>query len=368
MSPSAAHRRAVDAQGRLIAPGAGAGERLQAGADLLLDTAGLAAFPVALGRLGRPASEVSQELMLGFSASPQAAGRQLAAEPALPPRVGDELAPPPQRIDVALPPATANEDRLDELLEWNMQTAAMRRGEIAGDLSDWMRGMDQRVMFGEFDDIAPEALLREDLRRMMDDEAFGFNSPEALRLEGFNDTQISQYQDRLQRLEQRFPDEVQRWDNENFGPDAMDFDPPDVDLWGQAVVPEPTPPAQITAYGAPDPQPPDAWQQYLNLPDDAPVVRGQTETALPYLYGAVNTQQPLTWLDQGLAGLYSRTERAAGDLRQPVYTDLEQLRAELRNRGAGLREMEWQLRPVEDLFGLRDGPNGLMAQIGRAHV
>jgi hypothetical protein len=267
----------------------------------------------------------------------------------------------------ALPPATAAEARLEELIEWDMQSREMARsqarGEPPGEPNDWMRDMDRRVGLGEFDDLLPETQLRRDLERMFFEDVNGLLTPQALRADGFSDADIAALSNRYEALQNRFPDTVN-------------------ELWGQPVTPLPPPPAQITldpgpAQGAPDPWRnvgPDPqvlpWQQRLGLPDDAPVVRSQAETASPYLYRTPTTQQPLTWGEQGLAGLYSRSTRAADNLRQPVYTDLGQLRKELEARGAPDRDLTWQLRPVEDLFTARPGPDGQLvpARVTREQI
>ena len=61
-------------------------------------------------------------------------------------------------------------------------------------------------------------------------------------------------------------------------------------------------------------------------------------------------QKPLTWGDQGAAGSYSRSARAAQDLRQPTYSSLEDLKSELLARKASGAELALNGDRLEDLF------------------
>lgn len=84
------------------------------------------------------------------------------------------------------------------------------------------------------------------------------------------------------------------------------------------------------------------------LPDTAPAA--QLIEVNPYLIGNDFPQRPQTWLDQGVAGIYSRSGRAAAQLRQPRYTDVESLRRELEARGAAPKELDRQLESLSEIM------------------
>lgn len=65
-------------------------------------------------------------------------------------------------------------------------------------------------------------------------------------------------------------------------------------------------------------------------------------------------QVPQTWASQGVAGLYSRSQRASGRLGQPQYSDIESLRKELQRQGASPMELNYQLGQIEE--AMADGP------------
>jgi hypothetical protein len=76
--------------------------------------------------------------------------------------------------------------------------------------------------------------------------------------------------------------------------------------------------------------------------------------ANPYMPTNQDFQIPQTWMNQGIAGVYSRSGRAADRLGQPRYTDVESLRRELEARGASPRELRYQLDQFEE--AMLDGP------------
>jgi hypothetical protein len=88
------------------------------------------------------------------------------------------------------------------------------------------------------------------------------------------------------------------------------------------------------------------------LPDTAPAAT--IAEANPYMPTNDFFQMPRTWADQGVAGIYSRSGRAAAQLRQPRYSDIETLRRELEARGASPSELNYQLGQFEE--ALFDGP------------
>jgi hypothetical protein len=71
ITPSRTLERGALASEALLDPETESWDRLGAAGDLLSETVGVAAFPVALGRLGRSGSEVAQELLAGASVAPR---------------------------------------------------------------------------------------------------------------------------------------------------------------------------------------------------------------------------------------------------------------------------------------------------------
>jgi hypothetical protein len=59
-------------------------------------------------------------------------------------------------------------------------------------------------------------------------------------------------------------------------------------------------------------------------------------------------------MNQGIAGAYSRSGRAADRLGQPQYADIEALRRELEKHGAAPGELRYQLDQFEE--AMLDGP------------
>ncbi len=84
------------------------------------------------------------------------------------------------------------------------------------------------------------------------------------------------------------------------------------------------------------------------LPDTAPATA--IADANPYMPTDTAFQKPQTWEGQGIAGTYSRSGRAAAQLRQPRYTDIETLRRELEARGASPRELDYQIDAFDEDF------------------
>jgi hypothetical protein len=76
--------------------------------------------------------------------------------------------------------------------------------------------------------------------------------------------------------------------------------------------------------------------------------------ANPYMPTDRDFQIPQTWMNQGIAGVYSRSGRAADRLGQPQYTDIESLRRELEKHGAAPGELRYQLDQFEE--AMLDGP------------
>ena len=76
--------------------------------------------------------------------------------------------------------------------------------------------------------------------------------------------------------------------------------------------------------------------------------------ANPYMPTNQDFQIPQTWMNQGIAGVYSRSGRAADRLGQPQYTDIEALRRELEKHGAAPGELRYQLDQFEK--AMLDGP------------
>lgn len=76
--------------------------------------------------------------------------------------------------------------------------------------------------------------------------------------------------------------------------------------------------------------------------------------ANPYMPTNQDFQIPQTWMNQGIAGAYSRSGRAADRLGQPQYTDIASLRRELEKHGAAPGELRYQLDQFEK--AMLDGP------------
>jgi len=343
MTPTAAHERATLATRDLIAPDRTMGERLQSGADLALDTAGLAAFPVALGRLGRPAQEVSQELLLGMSVNPQAAARQADEVLALPPPERQALLPPPERID----PDTRG--ILSEILEGRMPTGfGTFEGDVTADTYLRYQNVRDGLRRGEYDDVLSEDELRASLRDLMDSQ----DSWDGWDLFG-DPAKAEIIRARMEALRQRFPDVEGTPDPFAQTPFNFNDDLPDPD-WIQ---------------GPADPDPMDFGHgpffdanrnRTAALPDTAPAA--WVPDANPYnneeLLGGRYVdviQNPLSWRDQGIAGLYSTGARASEKLKQPTYSDPMQLRRELEARGAKPSELDWQMQALQDALDASGG-------------
>jgi hypothetical protein len=339
ITPSRTLERGALASEALLDPETESWDRLGAAGDLLSETVGVAAFPVALGRLGRPGSEVAQELLMGMSVSP--AARQL--DEALPATQRQELAPPPQQLEI--PPAQTDPDLLRRI-------DAVFRGETPAFGPEAMADYDaylnlrDAIRRGEYDDVLSEDQLRASLKDLMDNQAgwevFGSSEEAAL------------IRPRMEALGQRFPDvEPTPLDQVPFNGNQL----PDPDWIGGP--PDPAP-LDTEAFFAGNPGL--GWGSFVGapLPDTAPAFR--VPDANPYNSSELRgdryvevTQNPLTWRDQGIAGLYSTGARAAGGLKQPTYSNLTNLRAELEARGAKPTELNWQMQALQEAFDASGG-------------
>lgn len=122
------------------------------------------------------------------------------------------------------------------------------------------------------------------------------------------------------------------FDEPEFNPNAFDPEGPPEDWLDDVMVP--------------------GSERYTNpvpLPDTLPASR--FPDANPYNTDQGSAYSPLTWSsNEGIAGLYSRSARAAQNLRQPAYGDINQLRRELESRGAPPKELDLQMEYLQDLF------------------
>jgi hypothetical protein len=119
-----------------------------------------------------------------------------------------------------------------------------------------------------------------------------------------------------------------------------------------------------------DPEGAEDWQggpfdpEYTNpvpIPETLPAASFFPEASpyygAPYYGGSAFASNPLNWHSSAaVAGLYSRSARAAGDLRQPTYVDFKQLIHELEARGAPPKELDLQMDDLYDLF--EESPTG----------
>ena len=145
--------------------------------------------------------------------------------------------------------------------------------------------------------------------------------------------------------------EYDSFDEPEFNPNAFDPEAPADDGW--------SPDDDWFADGAfvEEMIPPNVWTTNpVPLPDTAPASSFFPQ-ANPYSMDALSINAPLTWPSTaGVAGLYSRSARAAGDLRQPTYGDFKQLIHELEARGAPPKELNLQMNALYDLF--EESPTG----------
>jgi hypothetical protein len=141
------------------------------------------------------------------------------------------------------------------------------------------------------------------------------------------------------------------FDEPEFNPNAFDPEAPADDGWlpddngfaDGAFVDEMLPPDVGTTNPVP-------------LPDTVPASSFFPQ-AHPYYTNTLSINTPLTWPSTaGVAGLYSRSARAAGDLRQATYGDFKQLVNELETRGAPPKELDLQMAALADLF--EESPTG----------
>jgi hypothetical protein len=162
--------------------------------------------------------------------------------------------------------------------------------------------MDLRIRhdLGEFDDLLTESDLLENFRELRSMEADGLLTAQALMGHGLTPNQADTIINRYRSLEQRFGQ-----------PEEGLLDISDLDL-DEDFVPAQVPPTLV-------PVPTQASTRSL------PVSAGETL-------------------------LYSRAANAAQQLKQPVYTDPDQVRRELEARGAPGRELDLIGRQLDDLF------------------
>lgn len=146
-----------------------------------------------------------------------------------------------------------------------------------------------------------------------------------------------------------------------FDPDDIDFGP-DIDQIA-AGADTPAVPEQLILQALEGPNPWDNVQDADDpfrglsgsrvLPDTAPAAN-VWPSANPYMPTGKAVQFPQTWSNEGIAGIYSRSGRAADQLQQPRYADIESLRRELEARGASPSELNYQLGQLEE--AMVDGP------------
>jgi hypothetical protein len=139
--------------------------------------------------------------------------------------------------------------------------------------------------------------------------------------------------------------EYDSFDEPEFNPNAFDPEAPAGDGWfaDGAFVDEMLPPDVGTTNPVP-------------LPDTVPASSFFPQ-AHPYYTNTLSINTPLTWPSTAaVAGLYSRSARAAGDLRQATYGDFKQLVNELETRGAPPKELDLQMGALADLF--EESPTG----------
>jgi hypothetical protein len=179
-------------------------------------------------------------------------------------------------------------------------------------------GFDEyRRNLGAFDDVMGAEELRNNYRSLLQLDIDGVLTPNALRIDGVPDEDIARILQRYSALETQFPDVFEEVTNAPF------------------VAPPPGLPGFFDRPGVPSEIDP-----YTFSPDAF-----DNDTGL-----FTGRQKPLTWGDQGAAGSYSRSARAAQDLRQPTYSSLEDLKSELLARKASGAELALNGDRLEDLF------------------
>jgi hypothetical protein len=227
----------------------------------------------------------------------------------------------PAPAQLAPDPRTADLERLRQL-----QSALDNEGFFDPDLY----GLSIRRDIGEFDDLLSEDDLRNNFRYLRSEHMTGMLSPEAMRAQGVSEEEISRIYARYQVLENQFPDVFEEATDDPFAQVPFVFDEPD-----DFVAPPPGLPGFFDRPGVPSEIDP-----YTFSPDAF-----DNDTGL-----FTGRQKPLTWGDQGAAGSYSRSARAAQDLRQPTYSSLEELKSELLARKASGAELALNGDRLEDLF------------------
>jgi hypothetical protein len=231
----------------------------------------------------------------------------------------------PVPAQLAPDPRTADLERLRQL-----QSANEGFFDNEGVFDPDLYGLSIRRDIGEFDDLLSEDDLRNNFRYLRSEHMTGMLSPEAMRAQGVSEEEISRIYARYQVLENQFPDVFEEATDDPFAQVPFVFDESD-----DFVAPPPGLPGFFDRPGVPSEIDP-----YTFSPDAF-----DNDTGL-----FTGRQKPLTWGDQGAAGSYSRSARAAQDLRQPTYSSLEDLKSELLARKASGAELALNGDRLEDLF------------------
>jgi hypothetical protein len=287
---------------------------------------------------------------------------------------------PRDLLDYYLGP-TGIPDRIRALNELNPVAGIMRGMSASGRAADPSRpAADRRSAAGEAAMETGIALLPVGMGRL----ASLFRVPQATAAASMADEAADAVETftayRPEATPAMVEEEIDRGFEPQVGPDPFQqtpfvFDPDDVpdpfDLEG----PQPTDAqiAQFQAEQAAEAAAPNPWANVAGaedmaaaygadpfrgipgsrvLPNTAPAAT--IAEANPYMPTNDVFQMPRTWADQGVAGIYSRSGRAAAQLRQPRYSDIETLRRELEARGASPSELNYQLGQFEE--ALFDGP------------
>ena len=350
--------RGMSASGRAADSDLPPEQRRAAAGEAAMET-GIALLPGVFGRLLGRTVRGSRAVAPGYTPEEIATIETfVGGAPDAPPT---DLAPPPAPTDLAPPPATIevgvlpDQGRFDFDTERLLGDALRFRGEDFENLSDeasqQLFDTQMRLDTGQFDDVLTEDELRTNFRRLMQEDITGELSPDNLHMMGLPEEEVAAIRARFEDLETRFPDIVdeemsfldEAFDNEQ-GDNFFDLDwNQDLDFLSNLEVDEDTGFLLQSAASV--------------LPDTAPAFNHPA--ANPYSAfpeESANTVNPLSWRNEGIAGLYSRSAKAARDLRQPAYGDINQLRKELEARGAPPKELDLQMRSLGYLF--EDSPTG----------
>jgi hypothetical protein len=326
--------RAMSASGRAADSDLPPEQRRSAAGEAAMET-GIALLPAGIGRLTRGLTRGARPVAPSPGYTPEEIAAIETFVGGAPDARPTDLAPPPATIDIGVPPVDPRQ------AEYSLETERM--------IDDILRGQepiafgtdyDPDVFYryeatrgalnrGEYDDVLSEEDLRRNFRELIREDITGMLSPDAMRAQGVPEEEIARIRARYEDLETRFPDIVQ--EEMSFLDDLPDDDPDLMDLFPDdgAFMP----PERATA----------------SLPPAAPAA--QFAPANPYDVSRSNeVQSPLSWRNEGIAGLYSRSAKASQDLRQPAYGDINQLRKELEARGAPPKELDLQMDALQDLF------------------